>query len=315
MKPVFNPSKKSGTGSEGNKIRLGQPASDAKPEATGMESTFGRSAAPALPDKKSSKTAFIAAGVVGAAALVGGIYAFSDSDPKPAATQTAEVPKQAEKQPHSSIEDKLSLVNESDNKIAEAFLKDGKEVSRGKNFDLHVALYNRGGISVLVASGVHAGTRINFLPVTPTKNPVVTYEKVGLEKLTAGKADFYSLPTEKRIERIAPMRQDAQGITEVGTVQGAREFTKILQNKTGKKAAAFKVSGTPEKDGLFSVQIWNGDKYSMSLKTGEFTINSTFANSPEWHPGQQASREKLRGKIDVSPVPAPIAEKIAPKVN
>jgi len=183
------------------------------------------------------------------------------------------------------------------NAMYDAYISGGREARPGQDFSTHVGLFKKGGISVLITEGPHAGARIGFMPFVQGNEGRmrVTYERVG--KLVTG-ADgrtpqFVLLPESEQVTRETILGANAErqfarqnGFPDstirsaVTLPGGARKFEKQgLEN--GQWYPAFWLHGSPEKDGVFTVEIWNGDSYSMNLNTGEFTVNSVYLFHPD----------------------------------
>ncbi len=146
-------------------------------------------------------------------------------------------------------------------------------------------------MSVLIAAGPHAGTRVGFFPVEEGNEGRlrVTYEKVGQiitgpDGRTPQFVEF-SEPTgyETVISSNAELRGFSAGDVERSSVSlsgSARTFEKEVMER-GQWYPAFYLRGAPEKDGIFSVEIHNGDTYTIDLNTGEFTVNSVYLFHPD----------------------------------
>jgi hypothetical protein len=280
------------------------------------------------------KKKFIIIGAGGAAVVLalGGIFALSsgkksESTPPPAPTTYTQAPAPAPAAPYQapqqtaqvssqsvSIQQKESAIYRDDASAyrddngvrAEAYLSSsGREVSAGQDFAVHVELFNKGGVSVLVAAGPYAGSRVEFLPVLGGQR--VTFSHVGDEQ----GGIFRALPVSQRGVSTAPMAYPATQGSGVTIPSGAATFQKIVP-ADGKSVTAFTLKGSPQDDGVFSVKIWNGDTYSFDLKTGNYTVDSVFLNRPNYQQDYRATGVKVsrssfpvvKGVLDVNPAPA-----------
>ena len=203
-----------------------------------------------------------------------------------------------------AVRDKLaSVYQDRQNTLAEAFMDAaGREVARGQDFAVHVGLYNRGGISVLITEGEHAGTRVGFFPVSQNGRPELFVEKVGQQAVGSD-------GTTMRYERLASAdretyRDDLRRPRTEGSGISVNEgiwFEDVVR-QGGQTATAFMVSGAPSENGSFSITIWNGDRYSIDLNTGEYSISSAFVTDPDYQSvyertGQSVERTERNGRV------------------
>jgi hypothetical protein len=226
----------------------------------------------------------------------------SDSAPTPNAQACVQVDQQTIVQ--QSIKEKQSVIYRNDAIVyrddngnrGEAYINAaGKEVGAGEDFAVHVSLFDQGGISVLVAAGPYAGSRVEFFPVA-TDGAHVTYSKLGAESMGPdGKTlRFTAWPQEQRIVNTTSLKEKPKVAgSRVTVAYNAGEFGKIVQ-EDGRNVYAFTLTGSPQKDGLFSVTIWNGDTYAINLQTGRYSVDSIFL----FHPDYQI--EKARTGVDIS---------------
>lgn len=205
-----------------------------------------------------------------------------------------------------SLQAKMATVYRGGEKTLSSVFLDaaGQEVEEGEDFSVQISLFNRGNVSVDIVAGPHAGMRAGFFPVPHDGNgPVVILEKIGAQTLAADNltAQFSLLPASQRFYAMKPMNVDSRASLGVRLPGNARSFVKTVE-KNGRTATPITLTGTPEKNGIFEVKIWNGDSYAMNLNTGDYSIRSTFMNHPDWRPGMQAERKEVWGTI---PTPAP----------
>lgn len=298
------------------KIRLGDET--AKAEAA-VEATGNR------------KTLMIGgAAVAGAAIVIAGIFALASGDDEPKQDPAPTVPQtQPQIQPApsarpkagvssaaiiaQSIAEKNSAIYRNDQNvhrgqdgaITEAYIGDGGvQTGMGEDFNVHIGLFKKGGISVLIASGPHAGTRLGFFPVSPGGNgSTLSYEKIGTESVGAdGRTTQFSiLPYEQRTQQVLAMRTPRIAGSGVTVDNRGRQFEhKVMSD--GKPFPAFTMFGSPEEGGAFSVKIWNGDTYKIDLNTMEYSISSAFLTDSEYaantkKTGTKVTRTSVQGVI------------------
>lgn len=272
-------------------------------------------------DKK--KLALIGGGALAGLAVLGSAFALAVSNGNGGTPAGGNVPNS---QPYST-QDKESIIRESvsekqsvifrddtrvyrdDNgKRGEAYINgSGKEVSAGEDFAVHVTLFDKGGISVLVAEGPQAGARVEFFPVD-AKGPHITYNKVGKTSLGPdGKTmRFQALPEGKRSANTVVMqaRPKVSG-SSVTVAYDSGEFGKVVQ-EDGRNVYAFTLTGSPQKNSVFSVTLFNGDTYAINLTTGRYTIDSLFLFDPNYQ-DEQARTGKKPSRDDVPLVNGTIA--------
>jgi hypothetical protein len=184
----------------------------------------------------------------------------------------------------------------------------GRQVRAGNDFALYVALHDMGTVSVLVAEGPYAGARVTFFP---TENRM-TYDKMGGFALGAdGKTPVFTLSESfNRSSQTLSMSRPQMRGHGVSVAQSGRQVEKIVQ-EDGHDITAFIVTGSPERDGKFTVQIWNGDSYSVDLSTGEYAIDSAFLANPDYQEdyertGREVTPAKVQGVMTVAPATRPI---------
>jgi hypothetical protein len=265
------------------------------------------------PQGKKKKTIIIAA--AGGAALLGlaGIFALSSGKsepPKAPQQQVQTVPvappvkapvvtytqAQSIQAKEASIYRDDTLAHYIGNTRTEAYIAgNGEEVRAGRDFAVHAGLFNKGGISVLVAAGPYAGTRITFLPVR-AGSPLVALDKLGTEIASGGRTALYkTLPAAERARAMDFLRAPQLQGSGVSAPVSGREFVKRTQ-ENGRTATAFTLTGSPEVDGVFAVKIWNGDTYNVNLRTNEYSVHSVFLFRPNYQEEFKATGAKVSRK-------------------
>lgn len=180
----------------------------------------------------------------------------------------------------------------------EAYISaNGQAVPYGSDFAVHVSLFEKGGISLLVASGPHAGSRVEFMPVGVRSTPRVTYSRLGQEIQTPDGPRFQLLPQGQRTEQTVPMKSPAIAGSGVAMPDQAWEFDKNVR-EGGESVRAFTVRGNVE-EGVFSVKIWNGDTYTINFATGQYTVDSVFL----FYPNYLEDKERTGVDVDASTIP------------
>jgi hypothetical protein len=308
----FNPKRKDDKGI--GKIRLGD------------ETTAGQKEAVA---KTATRKKWLIGGGIATGALVvtlGLTAVFNSASHKPAApvpttqqTQTYQPPVQPQTPPsersgvtlaqsyaakQSAIyRDQIQIYKETDRSgrmvgTGEAYISaNGQAVQYGSDFAVHVSLFEKGGISLLVASGPHAGSRVEFMPVGVRSTPRITYSRVGQELATPDGPRFQMLPQAQRTEQTVPMKTPVIAGNGVAMPDQAWEFDKNVR-ENGETVRAFTVKGNVE-EGVFSVKIWNGDTYTINLATGQYTVDSVFL----FHPNYLEETQRTGVNIDASTIP------------
>lgn len=216
-----------------------------------------------------------------------------------------------------------AIYRDSANFLYEAYIgANGAETRRGQDFAVHVSLFERGNVSVLIASGPYAGSRIGFFPAPRGTGPVVTFERVGQMQDSNFGPVFEMLANAERATSRTSMTEPAQAGTRIRLPEGLPEFSKNV-NENGEIVTAFTVIGTPDQDGVFTVRIFNEDYYTIDLNSGTFTVNSVFAYHPDYL--ERVAREctnpaapcdvvdvstipVVSGRIDIAPAPNRAAE-------
>lgn len=199
--------------------------------------------------------------------------------------------------------DQIQIYKETDRSgrmigTGEAYLNaNGQAVQYGSDFAVHVSLFEKGGVSLLVASGPHAGSRVEFMPVGVRSTPRVTYSRVGQELTTPDGPRFQMLPLAQRTEQTVPMKTPAMQGSGVAMPDQAWEFDKNVR-ENGEMVRAFTVRGNVE-DGVFSVKIWNGDTYTINFATGQYTVDSVFL----FHPNYLEDKQRTGVDVDASTLP------------
>ncbi|GEM_PF-2085532 len=224
-------------------------------------------------------------------------------DPTPALPSAADILQ-------ASIRAKESAIyRDPSNALYDAYLGlNDREVRRGQDFAVHVGLFEQGGVSVLITEGPYAGNRVGFFPVPRNGDaPIVTFETVGETALGADgvTAQFTATAQGERFTTHTSMTDPARASTALRLPDGTPQFEKYV-NENGQSVLAFILIGTPEKDGVFTVEIFNGDYYTMDLNTGSFTLNSVFAYHPDYL--ERVERECTNPNlectvVDVSTIP------------
>lgn len=296
--------------------------------------------------KSGSKTPVIAAAAAGAVVIgLGGYFLLASGGDEPAPTppviqhvepaqprvipttapieDTVRTPTRAEIQQAGIRAKESAIYRDSANFLYEAYIgANGGETRRGQDFSVHVSLFERGNVSVLIASGPYAGSRIGFFPAPRGGSPVVTFERVGQMQDGAYGPVFEMLPNAERATSRSSMTEPAQTGTRIRLPEGLPEFSKNV-NENGQIVTAFTVIGTPDQDGVFTVRIFNEDYYTIDLNSGTFTVNSVFAYHPDYL--ERVAREctnpaapcdvvdvstipVVSGHIDVAPAPNRAAE-------
>ena len=230
-----------------------------------------------------------------------------------------------------SVAAKESAIFRDENRaLYDAYIdKNGNEVEDGGDFAVHVGLFNNGNVSILIADGPHAGTRVGLFAVdTSRAGAHITIERVG--KIVKGEDSstnmFKALSRGERTLRTASMRTPEIAGKNIVKPNQVEKFDKyVLENRN--TSLAFSLVGTPEIDGVFSVVLFNDDTYSINLNTGEFSVDSVFMFHPDWqervenecnpHPDVPCNiidRNKIpviKGVVPKAPTPSPRAA-IAP---
>jgi hypothetical protein len=188
----------------------------------------------------------------------------------------------------------------------------GRQVRASEDFAVHASLFGKGGMSVLVAEGPYAGARVSFFPVHPQGgDALVVFEQMGHETVAAdGRTTIFQLlPPGDRTSTSVPMARPTGFGSGVSVPDTGRQVD-VLAVEGGQRLTAFIISGEPEVDGKFSVQIWNGDRYSFDLSTGDYYIDSAFLANPDYEEyyersGIEVTPQKVTGVIRITPVPRP----------
>jgi len=318
----FNPKKKDDKGI--GKIRLGEETAAEQKEAMAKTAT--------------RKKWLIGGGIAtGALVVTLGLTAiFNSASDKPAApvpprtehTQTFQPPPseqsgvtsaQSYAAKQSAIyRDQIQIYKETDRSgrmigTGEAYINaNGQAVQYGSDFAVHVSLFEKGGVSLLLASGPHAGSRVEFMPVGVRSTPRITYSRVGQEIATPDGPRFQMLPLAQRTEQTVPMKTPAIQGSGVAMPDQAWEFDKNVR-ENGEMVRAFTVRGNVE-DGVFSVKIWNGDTYTINFATGQYTVDSVFLFHPNYLEDKQrtgvdvdaSTLPLVKGVVQVAPVQRPV---------
>lgn len=319
----FNPRKASEETKGVGKIRLGGDEEKAAEQAA---------------KKSGSRKKWVIAGVGSLALVVGlsGIFALSSRNPASTNTQgpapvveTVDRPAPVVQQQdasairQASIRAKESVIYRDDARVyrddtgarGEAYIgANGLEVARGQDFVMHVQLFDQGAVSVLVAAGPYAGARIEFTPVGTRGASSITYTKTGQETIGAdgSTVQFQALPQSARTTHTVSMKTPATLGSGVTVPQNAAQFEKTMR-EGGQPVTPFVVTGSPQEDGVFSVQIWNGDTYTVDLRTGQYTVDSVFLYHPDYQAefqrtGVEVSRDAIpvvKGVLQVAPAHTP----------
>ncbi|MBU0799718.1 MAG: hypothetical protein KKA05_01820 [Alphaproteobacteria bacterium] len=300
-----------------------------------------------LGDKKGEEVApqggskkWMIAGVAGAALLgLVGIFAVVSGGDEPQNTPPAPPPRVEHTQPQTqpqpvprvetprvdvraiSVEAKRNAIYRNDGFVyrdqngnrGEVYINNaGRQVRASEDFAVHASLFGKGGMSVLVAEGPHAGSRVSFFPVHPQGGDArVVFDQMGYETVAADGVTtiFQLLPPGDRTSTSVPMARPTSfghGVS----VQDTGRQVEVTGVEGGQRLTAFIVSGEPEVDGKFSVQIWNGDRYSFDLSTGDYYIDSAFLANPNYEEdyersGIEVTPQKVTGAINITPAPRP----------
>lgn len=156
----------------------------------------------------------------------------------------------------------------------EAFITaDGQQVRNGEDFATHVSLIEGGGVSILVADGPYAGSRVYVSPA----EDMMQFSRVGEVAMAKdGRTPFYQLTS--RFNAAAKdgylSRQPASGMAV--DVQGPQ-----IQKKVGGDTA-FTVIGEPDVDGRVKVQLWNDDTVTVDFGNGTVVVDSLFMADPDY---------------------------------
>jgi len=187
----------------------------------------------------------------------------------------------------------------------------GQEVQRGRDFAAHVQLFDKGQVSILVAAGPYAGSRIEFTPVR-NGGATVTYNRVGQEaRGSDGQTVVYqALPSAQQTTQSVSMRSPAAAGSGVSVPVNAFEYTKMVQEE-GQQVEIYTIRGDVEQ-GIFSVKIFNGDVYDVNFSNGQYSVNSVFLHFPNWQEtvargGEIDARgiQTINGRLNVAPAVRP----------
>lgn len=189
----------------------------------------------------------------------------------------------------------------------------GRSGQRGQDFATHVSLSYPGSISVLITEGPYAGIRVGFFPAGVNGrggDGQVVVERVGVIQNAQTGANsqhpvFTLLPRSGQIRVTQNMESPSARGREVALPDHAAQYTRTV-SENGRNLTAFAVSGQPAQDGVFSVQLFNEDVYSIDLNTGDFTVNSAFAYDPDYlETGVTINADNIPwvdGRIDMRPI-------------
>lgn len=208
--------------------------------------------------------------------------------------------------------------------LGEAYLNlNGQEVRAGQDFAAHVQLLSKGAVSLLVASGPYAGSRIEFTPVGTRGGSSITYTRVGQEAIGAdGRTTvFQVLPTAQQTTQTVSMKSPATAGNGVTVPGSAWEYEKQVQEK-GEFVSIFRVQGNVE-EGVFSIRIFNDDVYQVNFATGQYSLNSVYLFHPNWETHFERTGQELdvrgnptiNGVLNVAPAvrPQPVTAQRAPR--
>jgi hypothetical protein len=201
----------------------------------------------------------------------------------------------------------------------EAYLNmSGQEVSRGQDFAAHVQLLDKGQVSVFLAVGPYAGSRIEFTPVR-NGGATVAYSRVGQEATGSdGSTVVYSqLPAAQQTAQTVSMRSPSAAGSGVSVPVDAFSFTKMVQ-EDGNAVEIYTIKGDVQQ-GIFSVTIFNGDVYNVNFANGQYSVNSVFLHFPNWQEtvargGEIDARgiQTINGRVNVAPAVRPVQSVPAP---
>ncbi|MCB9992011.1 MAG: hypothetical protein H6867_11695 [Rhodospirillales bacterium] len=183
--------------------------------------------------------------------------------------------------------EKISTIRNKDECLYEAFVTAAnKEVREGMDFSHFTCLYDEGGIGVLLTEGQWAGTRVSFLPRDGAGGAVIV-EKVGAAQLGADgrTTEYHRLSYDDRTSTSISMSKNDQRSDGVRIPENADRFSKRVYRGTS-TTKAFTIAGNPQQ-GVFEVEIPNGDVYQINLNTGDFYADSLFLNCPTYRYGAE----------------------------
>lgn len=246
------------------------------------------------------------------------------AEKKAAADKLAALVKQsvAEKVASTYHSDKETWKNEA-RKTAEVYLNDnGKPVNVNSDFAVHVSLLNNGGISVFVAEGEYAGSRVEFMPAPKEGAPRIVYSKMG-EEVTSGDVTLYKAFAAKDVKQATIVK--GNGITEtkrnadLKPLESLQKYESVSYTKQvsqdGHMTDAFVLYGAPQKDGIFCVQIWNGDSFSFNFKTGEYRMDSAFFIDANYQTKYTDDKPLDMKKAPIVKGTLKVAQQLAPKAS
>ena len=205
--------------------------------------------------------------------------------------------------------DESAVFHDKASRPAEAYLTvDGREVQKGQDFAVHAALFNKGGFSLLIASGPYAGTRLEVFPVNNNGGSRFTYTKTGQEAVGSDGRTvvFNATPASQRLTQTVSMKSPTQLGSGVQAPSNGWTFEQMGQGSKG-YTRAFELKGNPD-DGVFSVKLWNDDTFTFNLKNGEYTFDSVFL----FHPNYLQTGESVKGTpvvngaMNFAPAAAPV---------
>lgn len=182
----------------------------------------------------------------------------------------------------------------------EAYLNlNGQEVQRGTDFAAHVELFDKGMVSLFVASGPYAGSRIEFTPVGTRGGSAITYTRVGQEAMANDNQTviYRNNATANQVTQTVAMRSPAAAGNGVSVPGNAFEFEKQVR-EGGEYVSIYTVRGNVE-EGIFSIKIFNGDTYEVNLANGQYSVNSVFL----FHPNYQEEYARTGVEVDASNIP------------
>ena len=303
---TFNPNKRTKDDGKGTgRIRLGDDDADT-PENDGEDTSPAKK-------KKGGLTSSWKAWAIGGAAVVtlgvGAAVVFDGDEPSaPPPVQYEEVVQPqtppaptvitaATVQAESIAEKNRSIYVNQRDFMYDAFVRaSGQETRRGNDFAVHVSLFDRGGVSVLIADGDHAGTRVSFFPKADNGDGEMVYERIGREIIGADgqTVQYETLDRSDRESVTVDMENPSIRGQGVSVSQGDVFFEKVVR-QGGQTAVAFQVLGDPVEDGVFSIVLYNGDSYNIDLNTGEYSFDSAFLVDPYYE-------DKLDQGIQITPI-------------
>lgn len=156
----------------------------------------------------------------------------------------------------------------------EAFITaDGQQARSGEDFATHVSLIEGGGVSILVADGPYAGSRVYVSPA----EDMMQFSRVGEVSMAKdGRTPFYQLTS-----RFNGAAKDTY-LSQLPTSGMAVDVHGVQVQKKVGGDTAFTVIGEPEVDGRVKVQLWNDDTVTVDFGNGTVVVDSLFMADPDY---------------------------------